>query len=118
MLSWYLFAASLGVSLGYAPVAEEQQPIDLSFFLLPENVWFYGYFFLSAVVFCGAWHLKALNHPWKIWSIWGSALIIFVTYFGVQISVVINNWRLSRLVTFCRTHCRSSQAFPSIISTA
>ncbi|MGO6904334.1 peptide transporter, partial [Rhizobium ruizarguesonis] len=29
---WYLFAASLGVSLGYAPVAEEQQPIDLSFF--------------------------------------------------------------------------------------
>ncbi|CAN7498883.1 peptide antibiotic transporter SbmA [Rhizobium leguminosarum] len=90
---WYLFAASLGASLGYAPVPEEQQPIDLSFFLLPENVWFYSYFLLSAVIFCGAWHLKALNHPWKIWSIWGSALIIFVTYFGVQISVVINNWR-------------------------
>ncbi|MBY5364872.1 peptide antibiotic transporter SbmA [Rhizobium leguminosarum] len=90
---WYLFAASLGASLGYAPVPEEQQPIDLSFFLLPENVWFYSYFLLSAVIFCSAWHLKALNHPWKIWSIWGSALIIFVTYFGVQISVVINNWR-------------------------
>ncbi|MGO6813869.1 peptide antibiotic transporter SbmA [Rhizobium leguminosarum] len=90
---WYLFAASLGASLGYAPVPEEQQPIDLSFFLLPENVWFYSYFLLSAVIFCAAWHLKALNHPWKIWSIWGSALIIFVTYFGVQISVVINNWR-------------------------
>ena len=90
---WYLFAASLGASLGYAPVPEEQQPIDLSFFLLPENVWFYGYFLLSAAIFCGAWHLRALNHPWKLWSIWGSALIIFVTYFGVQISVVINNWR-------------------------
>ena len=90
---WYLFAASLGASLGYAPVPEEQQPIDLSFFLLPENVWFYGYFLLSAVIFCGAWHLIARNHPWKLWSIWGSALIIFVTYFGVQISVVINNWR-------------------------
>ncbi|MBX5159906.1 MULTISPECIES: peptide antibiotic transporter SbmA [unclassified Rhizobium] len=90
---WYLFAANLGASLGYAPVAEEQQPIDLSFFLLPENVWFYSYFFLTAVIFCGAWHLKALHHPWKLWSIWGSALIIFVTYFGVQISVVINNWR-------------------------
>lgn len=51
---WYLFAASLGVSLGYAPVPEEQQPIDLSFFLLPENVWFYSYFLLSAVIFCGA----------------------------------------------------------------
>jgi len=90
---WYLFAAGLGASLGFAPVAEEQQPIDLSFFLLPENVWFYSYFFLSAVIFCGAWHLKALRHPWKLWSIWGSALIIFVTYFGVQITVVINNWR-------------------------
>ncbi|EJT04277.1 peptide antibiotic transporter SbmA [Rhizobium sp. CCGE 510] len=90
---WYLFAAGLGASLGYVPVAEEQQPIDLSFFLLPENIWFYSYFLLSAVIFCGAWHLKALRHPWKLWSIWGSALIIFVTYFGVQISVVINNWR-------------------------
>jgi peptide/bleomycin uptake transporter len=90
---WYLFAAGLGVSLGYAPVAEEQQPIDLSFFLLPENLWFYSYFLLSAAIFCAAWHLIARNHPWKLWSIWGSALIIFVTYFGVQISVVINNWR-------------------------
>ncbi|WP_072637615.1 peptide antibiotic transporter SbmA [Rhizobium leguminosarum] len=93
IFGWYFFAAGLGASLGFAPVPEEQQPIDLSFFLLPENVWFYGYFLLSAVIFCCAWHLKALNHPWKIWSIWGSALIIFVTYFGVQISVVINNWR-------------------------
>ncbi|NKK68754.1 peptide antibiotic transporter SbmA [Rhizobium leguminosarum bv. viciae] len=89
IFGWYFFAAGLGV----APIPEEQQPIDLSFFLLPENVWFYSYFLLSAVIFCGAWHLKALHHPWKIWSIWGSALIIFVTYFGVQISVVINNWR-------------------------
>jgi peptide/bleomycin uptake transporter len=90
---WYLFVANLGVSLGFAPVAEDQQPIDLSFFLLPENLWFYGYFFLSSIIFCGAWHVKAISNPWKMWSIWGSALIIFVTYFGVQISVVINNWR-------------------------
>ncbi|MET3855622.1 peptide antibiotic transporter SbmA [Rhizobium sp. OAE497] len=90
---WYLFAADLGLSLGFTPVPEEQQPIDLSFFLLPENMWFYGYFFLTAMLFCGFWHLKAADHPWKVWSVWGSALIIFVTYFGVQISVVINNWR-------------------------
>lgn len=93
ILGWYFFAAGLGASLGFAPVPEEQQPIDLSFFLLPENIWFYSYFFLSAIIFCGVWHLKALHHPWKLWSIWGSALIIFVTYFGVQITVVINNWR-------------------------
>jgi peptide/bleomycin uptake transporter len=90
---WYLVAAQLGISLGFAPVPEGEQPIDLSFFLLPENLWFYGYFFLTTVIFCGFWHLKALGHPWKLWSLWGSALIIFVTYFSVQISVVINNWR-------------------------
>jgi peptide/bleomycin uptake transporter len=90
---WYLFAANLGVSLGFAPVAEDQQPIDLSFFLLPENLWFYGYFLITSVIFCGVWHIRAMSNPWKMWSIWGSALIIFVTYFGVQISVVINNWR-------------------------
>jgi peptide/bleomycin uptake transporter len=90
---WYLVAAHLGVSLGFAPVPEGEQPIDLSFFLLPENLWFYGYFFLTTVIFCGFWHLKALRHPWKLWSLWGSALVIFVTYFSVQISVVINNWR-------------------------
>jgi peptide/bleomycin uptake transporter len=93
ILGWYFFAADLGTSLGFAPVPEEQQPIDLSFFLLPENLWFYGYFFLATLLFCGFWHLKAWNHPWKSWSIWGSALIIFVTYFGVQITVVTNNWR-------------------------
>jgi peptide/bleomycin uptake transporter len=90
---WYLFAAGFGAAHGFAPVSEEQQPIDLSFFMLRENLWFYGYFLLSAAIFCGAWHIKAVDHPWKIWSVWGSALIIFVTYFGVQISVVINNWR-------------------------
>lgn len=90
---WYLFAAGFGATHGFASVPEDQQPIDLSFFLLRENIWFYGYFLLSAVIFCGAWHIRAVNHPWKVWSVWGSALIIFVTYFSVQISVVINNWR-------------------------
>jgi peptide/bleomycin uptake transporter len=31
-------------------------------------------------------------HPWSLWSILGSALIIFVTYFQVQTNVVINGW--------------------------
>ena len=93
ILGWYFFAAGFGAAHGFAPVPEEKEPIDLSFFLLRENLWFYGYFFVAVILFCGFWHLKAINHPWKMWSIWGSALIIFVTYFGVQITVVINNWR-------------------------
>jgi peptide/bleomycin uptake transporter len=31
-------------------------------------------------------------HPWAHWSILGSALILFVTYFQVQVSVAINDW--------------------------
>jgi len=32
-------------------------------------------------------------HRWQLWSILGSSLILFSTYFGVQVSVAINNWR-------------------------
>jgi peptide/bleomycin uptake transporter len=32
-------------------------------------------------------------HPWQFWSILGSAAILFSTYFSVQVSVAINNWR-------------------------
>ena len=31
-------------------------------------------------------------HPWALWSIVGSALILFATYFQVQVSVAINGW--------------------------
>ncbi len=31
-------------------------------------------------------------HPWSRWSILGSALILFTSYFQVQVSVAINGW--------------------------
>jgi len=31
-------------------------------------------------------------HPWSSWSILGSSLILFTTYFQVQVSVIINQW--------------------------
>ena len=31
-------------------------------------------------------------HPWSFWSILGSALILFATYFQVQVSVAVNTW--------------------------
>ncbi|TKT46266.1 peptide antibiotic transporter SbmA [Rhizobiaceae bacterium LC148] len=94
ILFWYWAGWDIVTSLGFAPLAEGQEPpIDLSFFLVPDNLGFYIYFLICVLLFCGFWHIRAGNHPWKIWSIWGSALIIFSTYFGVQISVAINNWR-------------------------
>jgi peptide/bleomycin uptake transporter len=37
--------------------------------------------------------MKLAPHEWQYWSIFGSALILFSTYFSVQVSVAINNWR-------------------------
>ncbi|OLP57284.1 microcin B17 transporter [Rhizobium rhizosphaerae] len=90
---WYGFAADWGASLGYVPPPEGQMPIGLGFFVTPDNRWFYAYFIVAAVLFCSVWTVLARNHRWINWSIWGSALIIFSTYFGVQVYVAINNWR-------------------------
>jgi peptide/bleomycin uptake transporter len=91
ILAWYFIVSGIGNSLGY--VMPEQEPFDLTYFLVPANLFFYAYFVLCLVLFGGIWTLIAKDHPWKRWSVWGSLLIIAVTYFGVQISVVINNFR-------------------------
>lgn len=93
VLGWYLAVERLGVSLGFTVPEGTPEPFDLSYFLFPPNVWFYAYFALCMVLFGGAWTVIAKDHPWKWWSVWGSLLIISVTYFGVQVSVVINNFR-------------------------
>jgi peptide/bleomycin uptake transporter len=91
ILAWYFVFDGLGTSFGY--VMPEQEPFDLSYFLVPANLWFYGYFIVCLGLFGAAWTVIAKDHPWKLWSIWGSLLIITVTYFGVQVSVVVNNFR-------------------------
>jgi peptide/bleomycin uptake transporter len=91
ILAWYFVFDGVGASLGY--VMPEQEPFDLSYFLVPANLWFYAYLAVCLGLFGGVWTVIAKDHPWKRWSIWGSLLIIAVTYFGVQVSVVINNWR-------------------------
>ncbi|PYB73321.1 peptide antibiotic transporter SbmA [Rhizobium wuzhouense] len=91
VLAWYFAVQGFGNSLGY--VHPETEPFDLSFFALPSNLFFYAYFLLCMLAFGGVWTILAKDHPWKIWSIWGSLFIIAAVYFGVQVSVVINNFR-------------------------
>ena len=31
-------------------------------------------------------------HKWQVWSILGSAFILFITYYQVQVAVAVNNW--------------------------
>lgn len=72
---------------------DEKAPLGLAYFLTPDNLWFYLYFTIFVLIFGGVWKLFDRNHPWANWSIWGSAFIIFIAYFVVQISVALNNWR-------------------------
>ncbi|MBB4243466.1 peptide/bleomycin uptake transporter [Rhizobium tropici] len=90
---WYFVGAHIVASMGYPPLAEEQQPVGAAFFVTPTNFLFYLYFILCAAVFCGFWHVISKSNPWIAWSVWGSAFIVFITYFGVQIDVAVNVWR-------------------------
>ncbi len=90
---WYLVGRDLGAYFGMPPAAADAEPIvGANYFWTPEFLWFYIYFALVTAIFAAFWYLYS-PHPWAHWSILGSALILFSTYFSVQISVAINNWR-------------------------
>ncbi|MGX1496041.1 peptide antibiotic transporter SbmA [Roseibium aggregatum] len=91
---WYGFADELSGPLGFG--VSETDPKEIvgpGFFVSPEFIWFYCYYFICTVLFGGFWWMFARNHRWQIWSVWGSSAIIFSTYYSVQVSVAINNWR-------------------------
>jgi peptide/bleomycin uptake transporter len=84
MTFWYGFASDLIGSS--APGA-----VGVALFWSARSLWFDLYFALSVAIFAGGWMLFA-PHPWAPWSIIGSALILFTSYFQVQVSVAINTW--------------------------
>ncbi|PAQ10786.1 peptide antibiotic transporter SbmA [Mesorhizobium temperatum] len=93
VLLWFFGGEHLGTILGMPPVDPRAAPVISPIrFLTPAFLWFYAYFFAGMGVFYLFWSLYA-PHRWQNWSILGSALIIFVTNFIVQISVALNDWR-------------------------
>ena len=89
---WYGGADYLGAAIGLPqPAADAVPVIGVSSFLQPDFLWFYIYFAIMSGLFYVAWMFLS-PHPWQHWSVLGSILIIFVTYFQVQVSVAINNW--------------------------
>ena len=66
-------------------------PIGVSRFWSGPFLWFYIYYAVAVGLFAAVWQTVA-PHPWWRWSILGSALILFTTYFQVQVSVAINDW--------------------------
>ena len=82
MALWYSYAQGL-----VAP----SNTIGVSLFWSAPHLWFDLYYAIMVGIFAVFWMLFS-PHPWAIWSIFGSALILFTSYFQVQVSVAINGW--------------------------
>jgi peptide/bleomycin uptake transporter len=92
-LVWYWVGPDIGAAIGFAKEAEGAEPIiGLGYFVTPQFLWFYLYYIVISAIFAAFW-FRFLPHKWQWWSIVGSALILFSTYFSVQVSVALNNWR-------------------------
>jgi peptide/bleomycin uptake transporter len=86
---WYAGGSGLGAALGLNVDAE--LPISVSRFWAGPFLWFYIYFGVAVGLFYLFWQ-RIAPHPYARWSILGSALILFTTYFQVEVSVAINGW--------------------------
>lgn len=88
---WYGFneqmAALIGLDISDAPPV-----IGLGHFATDSFLLFYAFYFLCTAIFAVFW-FKISPHKWQWWSIVGSSAILFSTYYSVQVSVAINNWR-------------------------
>jgi peptide/bleomycin uptake transporter len=93
VLIWYTVGESLGGALGLPPAGPDDPPvIGVSYFWTKPMLWFYVYFVVFVGIFYAVWAIFS-PHRWQNWSILGSSLILFATYFSVQVDVVLNNWR-------------------------
>ena len=81
LLFWYFVAADWGDPSGLSGL----------FGIAERTVWLYLYSFLAYAAFALFW-MRFRPHPWSRWSVAGSALIVFVTWFQVQLDVMINEW--------------------------
>ncbi|MDT8372287.1 MAG: peptide antibiotic transporter SbmA [Gammaproteobacteria bacterium] len=103
VLGWYLVVQNLGhLSLGslfgvhfpdalaQGADASAQAAFD-SAYTKALNIWIYQYMALCYGLFIVAWVIYG-GQKWAKWSVIGSGLIVFITWFQVQVSVMINAW--------------------------
>ncbi|TKT81090.1 peptide antibiotic transporter SbmA [Aquamicrobium sp. LC103] len=92
ILLWYFGGAQFGAVFGLPPLAQGQQPIiGVQVFWSSAFLWFYIYYTVAVGLFAAFWFWYR-PHRWQMWSILGSALIIFTTYFSVEVNVAVNAW--------------------------
>ena len=88
---WLNYKEPLGALLGLSTGSAEPI-IGLGHFTSDSFLLLYAYYTICTALFAGFWFVVS-PHRWQWWSIVGSSFILFSTYFSVQVSVAINNWR-------------------------
>jgi peptide/bleomycin uptake transporter len=92
VLFWFFVARDFGAYIGLPNAPDGTPPIiGVQIFWSAPFIWFYLYYLLVVGVFNLVWWRMAPNR-WFNWSVWGSALIVFLTYYSVQVGVAINSW--------------------------
>ncbi|MEK9660560.1 MAG: peptide antibiotic transporter SbmA, partial [Alphaproteobacteria bacterium] len=93
---WYGAARDLGTHLslggligfGYPPPDADGAAVAVE---TARDIWLYQYMIIAGALFCLLVG-RLIPHRWFRWSVCASALIVFVTWFQVQLDVMINNW--------------------------
>ncbi|KGT92276.1 microcin B17 transporter [Erwinia typographi] len=75
----------------FADGANQPLPNNAWRFVAPSALAFYAYYLVVVVLFYAFWAIVS-PHPWQRWSVLGSSLIIFATWFSVQVGVAVNAW--------------------------
>ena len=104
MAFWFLFGRDLGQSLSLGGLIgfgfpagplegadEAQTALVAAARETALDVWLYQYMIFCGAVFVALWGWFA-PHRWFRWSVGASAVIIFITWFQVQLDVMINTW--------------------------
>ncbi|MCO4318539.1 peptide antibiotic transporter SbmA [Phyllobacterium sp. 21LDTY02-6] len=93
VLFWMFAGEQLGAVFGLPPADPAAPPVvGIGIFVTPPYLWLYIYFAFCVALFAGFWMWYA-PHKWQAWSVWGSAFILFSTYFDVQLNIALNTWR-------------------------
>ncbi|QMB02599.1 peptide antibiotic transporter SbmA [Escherichia fergusonii] len=95
-LIWALFAvlfwqAGGGAWIASLTGASDKLPISAARFWSLNFAIFYAYYIVCVGLFALFWFIYS-PYRWQYWSILGTALIIFVTWFLVEVGVAINAW--------------------------
>ena len=71
--------------------ATGEVPISAARFWSLSYLLFYAYYMVCVGLFALFWFMYS-PHRWQYWSILGTSLIIFVTWFLVEVGVAVNAW--------------------------